>query len=180
MCSTAARRFSLSHIYIYIYIYIYMDVDFSRKMKCWFVANTDCWEECFIFRNMVHHVPAKSKTYHPDIWCYVLQLLQSVRPDSKAFSKNFSHTWLRYMNSRLARLAGFLAVSSPSTVPALALGPPELYSLQMQPAFTHFSYHFLIGFAVRGSVPNFLPKSCQTLNVDFVEWNSSTQNAFSG
>jgi hypothetical protein len=66
-------------------------------MKCCIVAETDFWQECFIFCNMVHHGPAKFKTYHPVIWCYVLQYLQSVRPESKAFSKNFLHSWLWYI-----------------------------------------------------------------------------------
>jgi len=61
-----------------------------------------------------------------------------------------------------------------------SMGRPEPFPLQMQPVSTNFLNHFLIEFAVGGSFSNFLLNSRWTVITDFVEWNSSTQNAFSG
>jgi hypothetical protein len=56
--------------------------------------------------------------YHPVFWCYVLQHLQSLRPESKAFSKNFPHSWLWYIQlaaSPMCWLPRISLISLPNT-----------------------------------------------------------------
>jgi hypothetical protein len=77
-------------------------------MKCCFVAETDFWRECFIFCNMVHCVPTEFRTYHSVIWFYVLQHLQLVREESKAFLKNFPHTRFWYIQLVACQHVDFL------------------------------------------------------------------------
>jgi hypothetical protein len=116
------------------------------------------------------------------VWCYRLQHLQLVNPDSKAFLKNFPHTCLWYIQFT-ACLTCWLPWTSLISMPntRICLLPhtwPEVFPLQMQPVFTNFSYHFLIEFVVGGFF-NFLLNSHWTIITDFIELNSSIQNAFS-
>jgi hypothetical protein len=84
-------------------------------LHCW----NSFWQECFIFCNMVHHVPAKFKTYFPVVW--------RVRLQSKMFSKNFLHTWLWYIQLTACLTCWLLGLSDKLTEHDLLF--PHSYSV---------------------------------------------------
>jgi hypothetical protein len=106
-------------------------------------------------------------------------------PLGRAFSKNYPHSWLWYIQlaaSPTCWLPWTSLISLPNTINCFRTLTRSAWTLPLTDATCVHSFlcHFLIEFAVWGSFSNFFLNYRWTVITDFVEWNSSTQNAFSG
>lgn len=116
-------------------------------MKHCCITETYFWNDCLIFCSVVHHIRGKFKTCHLVIWRYVLQLLQLVRLEKKAFLDHYRPTGLWWY----IQLAASLIFLLPGTSQCIRVSthlPSQrvILFLQRQRMSTDFLCPFLIKF----------------------------------
>jgi hypothetical protein len=154
-------------------------VDLLTRMKFCLVDGRVLWCKYYILRSKSRHVCAKFKAYNIVAECFVMKDLESVMPESKAFSKDCPQASLCYITlstSLASRHSWTSHVSLPNTNGRCCsrngwLKPfPHRRNLHPQ--------RFLKECAAAELFSHFLLNFHWILIAHFVEWNSSTWNIF--